>query len=351
MTNKITIGNVEIGDSLPPLLIAEIGLNHNGNIDLAKELIYMAARSGAHVVKFQKRSPEDLAIASFLDSPFSKCPLFGKTQREVRTRLELTCNQICELKKYAESLNLMFSMSVFDLPSLVVAQKADLDFIKIASHSITNGPFLKEVAKTEKPLFVSMGAASWEERDIAFNILKNNPIVIMHCTSAYPCTDNLVNLGTITKLKERYNCIIGYSGHEVDTLPSTIAVAMGARVIERHFTLNKSMVGLDHQISLTPEEFSILAKDINRVPKLLGTVNKILPEEMPARTNYHVSVCSRKPIRKGQIITLEDVCCKQPLGEEGKFFNGMELDKLIGKKSGVDIPADTPISVSSILHL
>ena len=345
---RIVVGNVEIGDGLPPLLIAEIGLNHNGSVQLAREMIDAAVQSGAHVVKFQKRTPDALATAAFLDAPFQKCPLFGRTQREVRNRLEFTESQLSDLKAYAAEKNVMFSMSVFDVPSLEIALGLDLDFIKVASHSVTNQPLLKAVAKTNKPVFFSMGASTWAERDAAFNCLKENPLVVLHCVSAYPCPDRLLKLNTIEKIRQRYDCVVGYSGHEVGILPSIIAASMGASVIERHFTLNRSMVGLDHKLSLLPHEFAEMADNISRVPNLMGEVDGIMSEELPSRTSYHVAVCTTRKLPKGHVMTADDVCCKQPLGEPLKYYTGQQMHEVLGKTILQPIDSDQPLPVSCV---
>lgn len=345
---RVSIGNIEIGDGLPPLLVAEIGLNHNGSIDLAHQHIDLAAKSGAHMVKFQKRHPADLATADFLDAPLAKCPLFGKTQRQLREKLELSEAQLQELKVHATELNLLFSMSVFDVKSLDVALNLDMQPLKIASHSITNIPFLTEVAKTGKPIFFSMAAASWDERDVAYSVVKNNPLVILHCVSSYPCSNKLVKLDTIHELESRYNCVVGYSGHEMGFQASVIAVVLGAKVVEKHFTLNKAMVGLDHKISLEPNQFADMARRISEVVKFRGVVTGIADEEKPTRANYHVSVCSKRKIRKGEVIKGQNICCKQPLGEPGKFFTGLEVARVIGKEALRDLESDCPIPVDAI---
>jgi len=150
-------GEIEIGEGLPTYLISEIGLNHNGSEDLAREMIYQSALSGATFVKFQKRSPSDLAISDFLDAPFEKCPSLGSTQREVREKLELSLEGYIRLKEYAESLGLVFFASAFDLPSLDFLFEAGVEIIKIASHSATNAPLLEELARRKTPVIISLG--------------------------------------------------------------------------------------------------------------------------------------------------------------------------------------------------
>lgn len=337
-------GTIEVGEGLPTCLIAEIGLNHNGSVELAKKLIYEAAISGATFVKFQKRSPADLAIASFLDAPFEKCPALGRTQREVRNRLELSLENYRDLRVYAESLGLIFCASAFDIPSLEFLLQAEVPVIKVASHSITNGPLLERIASTGLPTICSFGGTVEAERDKAYAILKSNPLVILHCVSSYPTTDQLINLDTISFLRQRYGVPVGFSSHEEGIEFSVAASLLGAAMIERHLTLSRSMVGLDHSISLLPEEFSTMAERIKRLQKGRGINYGLREEEKAAKYNYHVAVCAVRAIAKGTLITREMLVCKQPLSDPALFFTGFEVESVIGKIASVDIPADTAIA-------
>jgi sialic acid synthase SpsE len=347
-TLQSTFADIEIGDGLPPRLIAEIGLNHNGSFDLAKELIYQAALAGASFVKFQKRSPADLAMAYFLDAPFDKSPALGKTQREVRERLELSLEEYITLREYAESLGLIFFASAFDIPSLEFLRQAGISIIKVASHSITHGPLLEKIANYKMPVICSFGGTTENERDQAFEILKGNPLVILHCVSSYPTPDNLIKLDTINYLKERYEVPIGFSSHEEGIDFSIAATILGASMLERHFTLHRSMVGLDHSISLTPDEFSELAEKIKRLLIGRGISQGLMPEEEIAKYNYHVAVCASKFIASGQAITAEMITCKQPLHDPKKFFSGLEYNAILGKIALTDIQEDTPIERTNL---
>ncbi|WP_320172168.1 N-acetylneuraminate synthase family protein [Maridesulfovibrio sp.] len=299
MSARVDIGKIDIGEGLPTLMIAEIGLNHNGSAELAHRLIDEAALSGANVVKFQKRSPADLATAEFIDQPFLKCPLFGRTQREVRERLELSEAELAELKKHADSLGLSFCVSAFDLPSLELVIRLGA-ILKIASHSITNGPLLERVAESGVPVIMSTGGATEEEIERAVRILENNPLILLHCVSAYPTPDQLVCLDTVPYLKEKYGLPVGFSGHEKGIELSVAAATLGACVIERHFTLNRSMMGLDHGISLEPQEFAQMVQNIRRVESARGISKAISPAEHAARLNYHVAVCTNGEIKKAK---------------------------------------------------
>jgi sialic acid synthase SpsE len=345
---KTAFGAMEIGGGLPPCLIAEIGLNHNGSVELAREMIREAALAGASFVKFQKRSPADLAVAAFLDAPFPKCPTLGSTQREVRERLELSLTDYVSLRCYAESLGLVFFASAFDVPSLEFLLEAGVGVVKIASHSVTNGPLLRAVAASGLPTVCSFGATTEAERDAAFALLQGNPLVLLHCVSSYPTPDALIKLDTIPYLEKRYGVPVGFSSHEDGIDFSVTSAALGAAMIERHFTLSRAMVGLDHGISLTPNEFALMAEKIRRIYKGRGVSTGLLDEERGAKYNYHVAVCTREAIPKGTRITADMLACKQPLGDPAEFFTGMEIEAVVGRQALEEIATDTPIARTQI---
>lgn len=341
-------GTVEIGDGLPTHLIAEIGLNHNGSEELARALIHQAALSGANFVKFQKRSPTDLATSEFLDAPFDKCPTLGHSQRQVRERLELSLDKYRRLRTYAESLGLIFFASAFDLPSLDFLIEAGIKIIKIASHSLTNGPLLKRVAELELPVIASLGGSIPEEREMALSILKNNPLVLLHCVSAYPTPDTMVTLDTISQLRERYRVPVGFSSHEIGVDISVAASVLGACMIERHFTLNRAMIGLDQSISLEPAEFADMALKIRRLKACRGVAQGLHEAEKTAKYAYHVAVCANRQIKAGSIISADMLVCKQPLIDPGLYFTGLEIDTMIGLTTKTDLHIDKAIPRSSI---
>jgi len=336
-------GEIEIGDGLPTYLIAEIGLNHNGSEELARDMIRSAAQSGASFVKLQKRSPANLATADFLDAPFSKCPLFGSTQREVRERLELSLDVYIRLREYAESLGLIFFASAFDLESLDFLLESGIKIVKVASHSLTNGPLLKKIAALKMPTIASVGGCTIAEQDQAIKILKDCPLIIMHCVSSYPTQDALAKLDTIGFLRERYGLPIGYSSHEVGIDLSVAASVLGACLIERHFTLDRAMIGLDQSISLEPNEFSELARKVRRLFGARGVRENLQEAETAAKYAYHVSVRAAVPIKKGQFIDESMLLCKQPLSDPTIYFTGLEIDLLLGKVADRDFGIDDAI--------
>ena len=348
VTFETSNGSIKIGDGLPTHLVAEIGLNHNGSIELAKGLILEAAKSGATIVKFQKRFPDSLATADFLDAPFLKCPLFGSTQRVVRNRLELSFEEYQDLESYANSLGLLFSASVFDLPSLEFLTKLSHPIIKIASHSITNGPLLKAVADTGFPVICSLGGGSENENDQVYDILKNNPLVFLHCVSAYPTPDDLVKLDTISYLKDRYQVPVGFSSHELGIDISVAASVLGACMIERHFSYSRAMVGLDHGISVTSDEFADMVIRIRRLEKVRGVKKELLPSEHAARNNYHVGIYLSCDLKKGDVIKEENLVCLQPLKSSEEFITGLEIPSIIGKKLKIDLKSGQQLPRTAI---
>lgn len=340
---EFSIGNVDLGEGLPALVIAEIGLNHNGSLTLAHKLVDAAALAGASLVKFQKRSPADLATAQFLDAPFPKCPLFGRSQREVRARLELAPAALRELRDHARELGLLFSMSAFDLPSLEAAVALEVPVLKLASHSMTHAPLLEAAAGLGLPIIASMGGCTWEERDRAVAVLSRAPLAVLHCVSAYPCPDALVKLDTIGELRRRYRREVGYSGHEAGIDVTVAATVLGASIVERHLTLNRAMVGLDHGVSLEPAEFAEMVLRIRRLERVRGVAERPAAEEAPSRQSYHVAVCTRHAIAASEVLLASDLVLKQPRGREDLFFGGFELDAVAGKRALRALPADEPV--------
>ena len=343
ITLHTAMGTVQIGKGYPTHLIAEIGLNHNGSVELAEEMIRSAALSGATFVKFQKRHPESLATATFLDAPFPKCPALGSTQREVRERLELTLDEYRHLRDLATSLGLIFFASAFDIPSLEFLMQVEVPVIKIASHSITNGPLLKAVAGLGIPVIASFGGTTEEDRDKAINILSGNPLVILHCVSSYPTPDHLALIDTIGYLRERYQLPVGFSSHENGIDISVAAALLGAVVIERHYTLDRSMIGLDQAISLEPNEFGEMAQKIRRLEKTRGISQGLQEGETAAKYSYHVGIYARKQIKEGTMISEDDIEFKQPLVSSDIYFTGLEMEDVVGKRTSRTVEAQTLI--------
>ena len=324
-------------------VIAEAGLNHNGSLEIAKKLIDVAAISGVDAVKFQKRTVNKLAIKSTLDANDDRFPEFGKTYREIREHLEFTLDEYRELKLYAESKGLDFIVTAFDTEAVDFLEELGVRSYKLASHSLTNYDLLDYLARLRKPTVLSTGMAELEEIDRAVKIFKNHnsPHSLMHCVSAYPTPLAECNLAMIRVLKERYGLAVGYSGHELGYLPTVIAVAMGAQLVERHFTLDKTMIGFDHKMSLEPDELIAMVRDIRNVPRIQGEgQKKISDTEWITRRKYHVSMASVAAIPEGAILNEGMVTWRNP----GTGIPTKMAHTVLGKRAKRDIPADELLS-------
>lgn len=251
-------------------VIAEIGINHNGNIDLAKQMIDVAVNAGADAVKFQKRDVDLVYSKEFLDG-YRESP-WGNKQRDQKLGLEFNKDQYKTIDDYCKNKKIKWFASAWDLNSLEFLSKFDLKFNKVASAMIVDTKLLEAIAKQGKYTFISTGMSSFIEIDNAVKIFKkyNCEYELMQCVSAYPFDDSLANLNMIKKMREKYNCKVGYSGHEKGGLAiSVAAVALGATSIERHITLDRTMYGSDQAASLTPDGFKNLVVAIRKVEKAI----------------------------------------------------------------------------------
>ena len=260
-------------------IIAEIGINHNGDMGLVKKLIDMAKDTGCDAVKFQKRSIDVVYTKDLLDSP-RESP-WGKTQRAQKEGIELTEKDYDAVDKYCKEKGIEWFASAWDIPSQKVLQKYNSKYNKVASAMLTNVPFLKAVAEEKKHAYISTGMSSLEEIDKAVAVFREQkcPFTLLHCVSTYPCEDADCNLLCMETLKKRYNCEVGYSGHERGILPSVLAVALGATAIERHITLDKKMYGSDQSASVEKSDLELMIKQIREIPKILGNGIKCVSEK------------------------------------------------------------------------
>ena len=252
-------------------VIAEIGINHNGNVDLAKKMIDIVIESGADAVKFQKRDINSVYSKELLDSPRESS--WGKTQRDQKEGLEFGEEEYKSIDTYCKKKNISWFASAWDLKSLSFLSKFDLKYNKIASAMIVDQKFLGEVAKQKKYTFISTGMSDIKNIDNAVRIFKENncQFELMQCVSAYPFEDSLANLNLIKVLRDRYDCKVGYSGHEKGGVAiSAAAVALGATSIERHITLDRTMYGSDQAASLSPDGFKNLISSIRKVHKAIN---------------------------------------------------------------------------------
>ena len=259
-------------------IIAEIGINHNGDMKLVRKLIDVAVEAGCDAVKFQKRTINKVYSEEYLSS-YRESP-WGTTQREQKEGLELSYADYVEIDKYCKEKNIEWFASAWDADSQLFLQQFNLKYNKVASAMLVNYELLRTIAKEKKYTFISTGMSSYDEIDKAVEIFReeNCPFELMHCNSTYPMENKDANLKMIEELRKRYNCKVGYSGHEKGILVSICAVALGATSIERHITLDRNMYGSDQKASIEPNELKELVKDIREVELILGDGKKVLSD-------------------------------------------------------------------------
>ena len=273
-------------------LLAEIGINHNGDLEIAKKLIDAASDAGFDAVKFQKRSIDKVYTKEFLDSP-RESP-WGKTQGDQKNGLEFGEKEYEILDKYCKSKKILWSASAWDIDSQKFLRKFNLTFNKVASPMMGNFPLLKEIASEKKKTFISTGMCELNEIDEVVEIFKKNncEFELMHCVSTYPMKEEDANLKVIETLKKRYNCNVGYSGHESSLLKvGILAVSLGATSIERHVTLDRAMYGSDQAASITSDTLKNFADSVRAVHKIIGSgEKKVLVSELPVRKKLRINI-------------------------------------------------------------
>lgn len=344
----VSMGNKTIGENRPMLIVAEAGANHLGNLELAKRLIEKAHESGADAIKFQIFKPETLTI--------STTPVYGdlalkqgsKTQFEMFEKsAKFTLDDWKTLMDHAGKVGISMFATPFDLEAVEILEQIGAPFYKIASADIVYPQLLKKVAVTGKPIIMSTGAATTNEIDEAVNVCRlagNNQIILLHCTLTYPTEDQDAHLRIITGLREHFPGLnIGLSDHTWGPLLPAIAVALGACVIEKHFTLSHHFPGSgDHIFGLTPEEFKHMVTNIRRAETALGqTTERIhIVSEERAQKQARRSVSTVVDIPKETVITPQMLAVLRP----GSGIPPKEFDKVIGKKTKKRIPAGTTLT-------
>lgn len=285
MTNReIRIGNCVVGDNAPVFIIAEIGINHNGDINIAKKLIDVASFAGCDAVKFQKRTPE-ICVPEERKNVMLETPWGRISYSEYREKVEFALDEYKEIDRYCREKDILWTASCWDVPSLDFIEKLSPHFHKVPSAQVTNIELLKHYKTIGKPLLVSTGMSSMNELEKCAEILgKDIPWIFLHCTSTYPAKTNELNLRCINSLEEKFKRMIGYSGHEVGLQITYAAVVMGAVVVERHITLDRSMWGSDQAASIEPGGLIRLVRDIRIIEEAMGDgLKRVYESELPIR--------------------------------------------------------------------
>lgn len=276
----VTIGRHKVGPGQPVLIVAEIGINHNGSLDLARQLIAAARSAGCHAVKFQKRTVDRVYTADELAQP-RESP-FGATAGDLKRGLELGRGAYLEIDRACREAGLIWFASCWDEASVEFMEEFDPPCYKIASACLTDHALLRRHRRTGRPILLSTGMSTIAEIDAAVEVLTRDALVLMHCTSTYPSKTNELNLRMIPQLALRYDVPVGYSGHEVGLATTVSAVALGATVVERHLTVDRAMWGSDQAASVEPQGFARLVKDIAAVELALGDgVKRVYDSEVP----------------------------------------------------------------------
>lgn len=339
-----------------PYVIAEIGANHNGDLNLAKKMIKIAKEAGADAVKFQiKMDPFELSTEKHskdLDEGKVKLENVDEWRSkelglnniwEQQKKFNFSKEEYAELAKYAQKFNIDFGASVFTTHGVEFLQEINADFIKLASMDANNYKLIEHVLDTDMQLILSTGMTSLSEIDVVYNMIpedKIKDVSFLHCVSLYPPKDEFVNLNFIRTLNNLYNTKIGYSDHSIGTSIPVSAVALGAIIIEKHFTLDKNMPGWDHKVSANPEELSYICKESKRVFDALGvTYKKLSKEEIEKRKKFRRSITTINELNAGDKIELDNITFKRP----GNGIPVSDVEKVIGLKVNKNIKEDSTI--------
>lgn len=316
------------------LIIAEAGVNHNGDLNLAKKLIEQAAKAGADIVKFQTFKAEDCVSIKAKKAKYQlENTAKDESQLEMIKKLELSREAHFELMKHCKKHNIAFLSTPFDLESVAFLQSLNLSYFKIPSGEITNLPYLKAVARCKKKVLLSTGMANLAEIEAALEILRKNgtrDITLLHCTTEYPAPFEEVNLNAIKTLKEAFKLKVGYSDHTKGIVAALGAVALGAVVIEKHFTLDKTMEGPDHKASLEPSELKELCEGIRTLEKALGNgIKKASKSEAKNIIIARKSLVAKREIQKGEKFSEQNLTTKRP----GSGISAMRYEEYLGKRA------------------
>lgn len=333
-------------EKMKVLIIAEIGINHNGDIELAKRMVHEAHIAGADIVKFQTFIPEQevskyTPLTNYQQKNTSDEGF--QNQMEMIKKYELSASQFREIQKYCEQEQITFLSTASEMTSIELLNSMNLPFWKIPSNEITDYPYLKRIGQFHKPVIMSTGISTLEEIRAALDVLEENgagKITLLHCTSEYPAPYEEVNLHAMQTLKEEFRCDVGYSDHTQGIEVALAAVALGASVIEKHFTLDKNMSGPDHKASIDVQELKQLVTSIRHIENALGDgVKRVTASEEKNRDIVRKSIVAARKIRKGEIFSEENMTAKRP----GNGISPMRWNEILGIPATKDYEEDEMI--------
>jgi sialic acid synthase SpsE len=354
MRIKIT-KNRAVGEHESPYIIAELGSNHNGDMDLARELMRAAKDSGADCVKFQSWSKESIFSRKTYEENYFLADDYRDrndyTLEQIVDKYSISEQEQLEMKAYADDIGIDFISTAVSKKELdFLVDKINVDFIKVASMDLNNYPFLKYIASKGKPIVLSTGLSTLAEIDTAIRTIENagnNQIVILHCIAIYPPKDEQVNLLNIDTLAQAYPYPIGFSDHSLGTCIPLAAVAKGACIIEKHFTLDKNMEGWDHKISADYDDMKVIARDAKRIYDALGSKRITCVENLEMLNAFRRSIVAASEIVEGDIITEDMLDFKRP----GTGMPPGSIEQIIGKVAKRNIPFDELIMPNDIISV
>jgi len=329
-----------------PYIIAEIGINHDGNFLKAKKLIFEAKKAGADAVKFQVFKPATLAVEKSKKTEFQKKTSGKKSLTNIWKRVSLNYKSLKKLRNYSKKLSIDFICTPFDFESLKIVKKLNLNAVKVASSDVTDIPLLLEISKLKKPVILSTGMSNSKEIATALKNINNKNLALLHCVSLYPCEYNKANLNRILALKKKFKkYIIGYSDHCKNFEASIFALNLGAQIIEKHFTLNKNKIGLDHSLSADPSDLKIIC-DYAKTIKILGGKKQITPlkHERKYSKFSRKGIYVNKKIIKNQFIKKENLIIRRPQNMTKPDL----YSKLIGKKAKKNLNFHESINLKNV---
>ena len=325
------------------MIIAEAGVNYNGDLDLAKKMIYVAKESGADIIKFQTAKPE-LVMSKYAEKADYQKAMTGEneSQLEMCRKILLPYDAFYALKKLCQELDIGFLSTPFELESIDFLHTLGIELWKIPSGEITNLPYLEKIGKMRQKVILSTGMSTLDEVQNAVDVLtsmgtEKNDIVLLHCTTEYPAPFDQVNLNAMLTLKNRLGMHVGYSDHTSGITVPIAAVALGAEIIEKHFTLDRNMEGPDHKASIMPDDLKVLCESVRRAEVIIGDGKKrVTDSERKNKKIARKSIVAKKQIKKGDIFTEENITCKRP----GNGISPMKWDDILGKVSSKDFEED-----------
>lgn len=329
-------------------IIAEAGVNHNGDINIARRLVEAAVEAGADAIKFQTFKAENLVTKDAPKAEYQKNIIHEESQFEMLKKLELSLEEHFWLKNYCDEKKIMFLSTPFDFESVDLLETVNVPIYKVSSGDLTNIPLIKYISKKNKPIVLSTGMANLLEVEEAIEAIKsvsNVKIILLHCTSNYPTEYEDVNLNSMITLKNAFHLDVGYSDHTIGLEVPIAAVAMGARVIEKHFTLDKNMEGPDHKASVDIRELSQMVTSIRNIEQAFGDgIKKCNKNEENTKKVARKSVVAKKNIKIGEVIQYDMLTCKRPSGGILPKY----MCELVGKKALNDIDKDSLITWNDI---